>query len=133
VLRALYLGDAEVLGRLTREATETLGELAAERARGVRQHFQALREAGAVRTDLDLDAQVHLMQAVATGFFFVDALPTSPLDTRQRADLIAHTIAGALEVADPPREALADVLDGLVALYASLIDKFDEELRRRTR
>jgi AcrR family transcriptional regulator len=133
VLRALYLGDAEVLGRLTHEATETLGELSAERARGVREHFAALREAGAMRTDLDLDAQVHVMQAVATGFFFVDALPASPLDTQQRADLIAHTTAGALEVADPPREALADVVDRLGALYTSMIDKFDEELRRRTR
>jgi hypothetical protein len=122
-----------VLGRLTHEAAETLGELAAERARGVREHFRRLREAGAMRTDLDLDAQVHVMQAVATGFFFVDSLAASPLDDEQRADLIAHTMAGALEVADPPREALADVVDGLVALYASLIDKFDEELRRRTR
>jgi AcrR family transcriptional regulator len=133
VLRALYLGDAVVLGRLVHEANETLGELAAERARGVREHFRLLREAGAMRTDLDLDAQVHVMQAVATGFFFVDSLPGSTVDTSQRADLIAHTVAGVLEVADPPRGALADVVDELTALYASLLDMFDQEWRRRTR
>jgi AcrR family transcriptional regulator len=133
VLRALYLGDAAVLGRLVHEANETLGELAAERAGSVREHFRLLREAGAMRTDLDLDSQVHVMRAVATGFYFIDALPGSPVDARQRADLIAHTIASALEVADPPRDALAAVADELTALYASLIDKFDEEWRRRTR
>lgn len=133
VLRALYLGDAAVLGRLVHEATETLGDLAAERARSVREHLRVLRDAGAVRTDLDLDAQFHVLQAVSTGFFFVDALPGRPGGPQERADLLAHTVAGALEVAEPPRDALAGVVGELTALYTSLIDKFDEEWRRRTR
>ena len=133
VLRALYLGDAAVLGRLAHEAAETLGGLAAERARGVREHFRLLREAGAMRTDLDLDAQVYVMQAVATGFFFVDAMPGGPADPRHRAELIARTVAGALEVADPPMDAVAAVAGDIDALYTSLIDNLDEEWRRRTR
>jgi AcrR family transcriptional regulator len=133
VLRALYLGDAAVLGRLVHEATETLGELAAERARSIREHLRVLREVGVMRTDLDLDAQVHVLRAVSTGFFFVDALPGGPGGAPERADLLAHTVGRALEVADPPLDVLAGVVDELTALYTSLIDKFDEEWRRRTR
>ena len=63
VLRALYLGDVEVLGRLTHEAMETLGELAALRLSAVRSHIEVLREVGCMRTDLDLDAQRDLRRS----------------------------------------------------------------------
>jgi AcrR family transcriptional regulator len=131
VLRALYLGDAEVLGRLTHVAAETLGALAAERTRALRAHLALLREAGCVRTDLDLDEQVHVLQAVGIGFFFIDTLPTSPADPAVRADLMAHTVAAAIEVPDPPLAAVP--VDEIAGLYTVVHDKFHEEWRRRVR
>ncbi|HZG89391.1 MAG TPA: helix-turn-helix domain-containing protein [Pseudonocardia sp.] len=136
VLRALYLGDVAVLGRLTQEAAETLGELAAERVRAVRRHLELLRGAGCARTDLGIDEQVHVLQAVTMGHFVLDGLPaafTPRLDPEVRADLLAHTVAGALEVADPPHGALAAVVPQLIAVYTAVRDLFDEEWRRRVR
>jgi AcrR family transcriptional regulator len=131
VLRALYLNDAEVLGRLTHEAGETLAPIAEERNRALRQHLSMLRDVGCVRTDLDIDAQVHVLQAVAIGFFFVDTLPGSPIDPAARPDLLAHTVAAAIEVPDPPLAAVP--VEGITALYSTVLDQFHEEWRRRVR
>jgi AcrR family transcriptional regulator len=131
VLRALYLNDAEVLGRLAHEAADALGPLAEARNQALRAHLTLLREAGCVRTDLDLDAQVHVMQAVGIGFFLIDTLPTAPADPADRADLIAHTIACALEFTDPPLAAVP--VETITGLYATVLDQFDQEWRRRVR
>jgi AcrR family transcriptional regulator len=133
VLRAIYLGDAEVLGRLTHEAEETLGQLAAERSSTLRTHFDLLRTADALRTDLDVEVQLHVMVAVVTGFFHTDAQPGAPADPQVRADLVRRTIADALEVPDPSPAALVPVVDRMVPLYTSLIDRIGEEWRRRVR
>jgi AcrR family transcriptional regulator len=131
VLRALYLNDAEVLGRLSHEAAETLGPLGESRNRALRAHLQVLRNIGCVRTDLDLDGQVHILQAVGIGFFLIDTMPTAPADPADRADLIAHTIAGAMEVPDPPLAAVP--VETITGLYATVLDQFDQEWRRRVR
>jgi AcrR family transcriptional regulator len=131
VLRALFLGDAEILGRLTHEAAQTLGPIAAERDRALRAHLEVLREVGCLRTDLDVDAQVEVMEAVAIGFFFIDAQGSAPTDPVARADLLAHTVATALEVPDPPLAAVPG--DAIVALYSTVLDQFHQEWRRRVR
>ncbi|MCO1658171.1 TetR/AcrR family transcriptional regulator [Pseudonocardia humida] len=131
VLRALYLGDAEVLGRLTHEAAHTLGALAELRRRALRDHIALLREAGCLRTDLDVDAQVHVLQAVGIGFFFIDTLPGSPVEQAVRADLLAGTVSAALEVPDPPLDAVP--VEAVIALYTPVLDQFREEWRRRVR
>jgi AcrR family transcriptional regulator len=133
VLRVLYLGDLAVLGRLANEAAETLGELAAVRAEAVRLHIRLLREAGCLRTDLDVDAQLHVLQAVTSGIFFAEAMPGVPEDPRHWADLMAYTVAAALEIPDPPLDGLTEVLPQLAARYAAVIEKFDEEWRNRVR
>jgi AcrR family transcriptional regulator len=131
VLRALYLNDVGVLGRLTQEAAETLEPISSERNRALREHLSILRGAGCVRTDLDLDAQVHVLQAVGIGFYVVDSLDTSPADPAVRADLIAHTVAAALEVPDPPLAAVP--VETITGLYTTVLDQFDQEWRRRVR
>jgi AcrR family transcriptional regulator len=131
VLRALYLGDAEVLGRMTHEAATTLGALAAERSRALHTHLTLLRDSGCLRTDLHVEAQVHVMQAVGIGFFFVDTLPTAPADPLVRADLLERTVAAALEVPDPPLAAIP--LDEIAGLYVGVLDQFHQEWRRRVR
>lgn len=134
VARALELGDAEVLGKLTREATDTLSPLAARRAEISRAYLDALRGCGAVRTDLTVDEQLHLLGAVGLGFFAYEsqAGPTD-LSPTATAGLLAHTVAAALETPDPDRTALAGVVPGIVADLQSLVALVDEEVRRRVR
>jgi AcrR family transcriptional regulator len=129
VARPLYLGDGEVLGRLAHEAADTLGDLAVQRDAVGREAVGLLREAGVMRTDLGVDEQLYVLSAVGAGFF-VDAMPHAPTDPAARADLLANTIAAALETGAPPSAALAC---SIAARYRNLIAFIQDEGRRRSR
>jgi hypothetical protein len=98
VVRPLYLGDPEVLGRLAHEAAETLGG-AGRRRRDVasRRLFGLLREAGALRTDaLALEEQESTPAARRSDGVPVRrelASPASLPTADRRAALIAHSVA----------------------------------------
>ncbi|MGI5125460.1 TetR/AcrR family transcriptional regulator [Pseudonocardia sp. CA-107938] len=130
VARVLYLGDAEVLGRLVHEAGETLGAIAARRTEVQRGYLTRLREVGALRTDLSVDGQLAVLTAVGVGFFMSADAGTDPA---VQADLLAHTVAAALETADPSPAALSAGSAGVVAGLQSFVALIDEEWRRRVR
>jgi hypothetical protein len=54
-------------------------------------------------------------------------------DAGVRADLLAYTIAAAIEVPDRPPAAAASVAPAIAELLRSLITHVDDELRRRVR
>jgi AcrR family transcriptional regulator len=129
--RALYLGDPDVLGRLSQEASGTLGGLALVRDEVARRTLTLLRDAGCLRTDIGVDEQMHVLGAVGAGFFFVDALPGSPPDPVVRADLMAYAVAAALET--PSAHVTPEVAAAVAEAYRSLISHVDDEWRRRVR
>jgi AcrR family transcriptional regulator len=128
VARPLYLGDGELLGRLAREAAATLGGIATRRDVLAHDHFKRLRAEGCLRTDLPLDHQLHVLSAVGSGFFFVDGTPGAPTDPADRAALLAHTVAAALETGRAPSPALARAV---AAGYRTLTAHIQDEARRR--
>jgi hypothetical protein len=134
VTRPLYLGDGEVLGRLAHEAVDTLGELTRRRQEVGRAWFGLLRDAGLLRTDRDVDAQLYLLSAVTSGFYFVDTLPVpgAPGGRAERAGLLEHAVSAALEVPAAAGGAAA-VAPAVADLYRALIDHIDVEWRRRLR
>lgn len=129
IARTLYLADPEVLGRLSHEAIGTMQELSARRLEVLRRHMELLRAVGCIRTDLTIDAQVHVLGAVTAGFYFVDAQPLEP-DPEARADLLQHVIASALE---HPGPVPAQVVPEISELYRSLTVHIDNEWQRRIR
>jgi AcrR family transcriptional regulator len=134
VARPIYFGDTELLGRLAKEAANTLGPL---RQRGTElnhAHFQLLREAGLLRTDRTLAEQHYLLQAVGAGFWFLESfeLPSAPADPAARAELQEYALIAALEPADRP-EPTPELAEAVARLYESQIDLIDEEWRRRVR
>lgn len=134
VARPVYFGDTEMLGRLAKEAHNTLGPL---RERGIelnRSHYQLLRDAGLLRTDRTVAEQHYLVQAVGAGFWYLEPfeLPTAPGDPAVRAELQEYLLVAALEPADRP-EPTAGLAETVARLYESLLDAVDEELRRRIR
>lgn len=136
VARALYLGDAEVLGRLAHEAAGTLGELAERRNEIVRRHFWLLRGAGLVTDDLSADEQLLSWGAVMSGFFLLDGMPqggpfASGADGRV-GELIEHAVRRLLAGPAPEPDA-AHVADEVAVLYRPLIEYIDTEWRRRVR
>ena len=135
VARSLYLGDAEVLGRLAHEAAGTLGELTQRRQQAVLEHLRLLAEGGCLRPGLDVESAWYAFAAVGTGFFVVDGLGAGipDLAADARAELIEGTLAGALEVPDPPLAVLERVGPVIAQRYRALLEPIDEEWRRRVR
>jgi AcrR family transcriptional regulator len=134
VARPVYFGDTEMLGRLAKEALNTLGPL---RQRGLelnRSHFQLLRDAGLLRTDRTVAEQHYVVQSVGAGFWYLEPLelPSAPADPEARAELQEYLLAAALEPAGRPEPTVA-LAETVARLYESLLDAVDEELRRRIR
>ncbi len=138
VARVLYLGDAEVLGRLRHEAAGTLGELARFRNDVVREHFRILRGARLVADDLPIDEQIHSWGAVTFGFFLSggtagrDVDPFTPTDPARRGELLEHALRALLAgPADP--DGTAAVAGRVAELYRPLVAHIDDEWIRRVR
>jgi AcrR family transcriptional regulator len=135
VLRALYLGDAEVLGRLAHEAATTLGELTERRSEAFLEHLRLLQAAGCLRGDLSVDALRYMLTAIVMGFYTVDGmqLPGPDLEVTEKAALLEQAIAAALQVPDPPAAELERLAPAIAQLYRPLIEHIDHEWRRRVR
>jgi AcrR family transcriptional regulator len=133
--RALYLGDAEVLGRLVHEAADTLGARVGRRQEVLTEHLRLLHAAGCLRSDLGPEALIYMLSAIGAGFFFVGGMPggTPDLDVETRADLLEHAIAAAIQAPDPPTAELERLAPVVAELYRSLIQDIDHEVRRRVR
>jgi AcrR family transcriptional regulator len=101
LIKALFLGDQDVLGRLARKQLTTSAY--AERLQGFKAYLEILREHGLVRTDLSLLAQVHVWSAALAGFFLAEPLMPAEfsLSDEERADLMAETVHRTLETDRP--------------------------------
>lgn len=130
VQRPLYLGDAELLGRLAHEAAGTLNGITTRRDALLHDHLARLRAEGCLRDDLDLDAQRQVLDAVGAGFFFLDAMPGADPDPVARGDLLAHAVAAVLETGKRPSAELAGAV---AAGYRELTLHIRDEARRRSR
>lgn len=137
MLRALYMADVEMLGRLAHEASETLDSLTRRRDRVLDEHLRLLKDAGCLRPDLGLPALRYTLDAVTSGFFLRDGLGDRPareeLPVEERGELLAHALTAALEVPQPLAAELARVAPTVAGLYRSLLEHLDHEWRRRVR
>jgi AcrR family transcriptional regulator len=132
VARPIYFGDTELLGRLAKEATDTLGPLR-ERGNELNQaHLRLLRDAGLLRTDRPVVEQHYLLRAVSTGFWFLESFPVQSgrVDPDARAELQEYALAAALEVPGRP-DPTPELAESVAQLYESLIEHVDAEWRRR--
>jgi AcrR family transcriptional regulator len=135
VARSLYLGDAEVLGRLVHEAAESLGDFAARRQEAIVEHIGLLADNGCLRPGLDPESALYAFSAIGMGFVVTDGLGTGipKLEVDARADLLERTLAAALEVSDPPAAVLERIAPDIARRYRALLVHIDEEWRRRVR
>jgi AcrR family transcriptional regulator len=113
LLLALLARDDEMLGQLVRDVTgsplrEWNGELASDL-------FRLLREHGLLRTDLDVDTQRYVVDAVQTGFYLHQPALGSPDET---AAALHHTVHAAVEPPTAPDpDALTAVAPAVLARY----------------
>ncbi len=132
---SLYMGDADVLGRLVHEAGDTLGEFIARRQQAAVEHIRLLADGGCLRPGLDPESALYAFSAVGMGFMVIDGMGTGipELDAAARADLLERTLAAALEVPDPPAAVLERIAPGIAQRYRALLVHIDEEWNRRVR
>jgi AcrR family transcriptional regulator len=135
VARSLYIGDAEVLGRLAHEASGTVGELTTRRQQVLHEHLQLLESAGCLRAGLDPDSAGYAFSAIGAGFLFLEGLDLGvfAMDSAVRAELLERTIAAAVQAPEPPVAELARLAPAIAKLYRSLEVHIDNEWRRRVR
>jgi AcrR family transcriptional regulator len=97
LLKALFLRDRDILGKLAQGEYSNAAFL--ERAESFKSYLMALREHNFVRTDLSLQAQVHIVSVVYVGFFFGGPMLPDEfvLPDEEAAELMAETIHRTLE------------------------------------
>ncbi|OKI09506.1 TetR family transcriptional regulator [Streptomyces sp. CB02923] len=136
VLRALYLDDSDILGRLNDVAKKEMAELVAMSTETLRSQLVDLRAHGLVREDLSVDQQMYVCMATATGYFQAEVLfpERAPAPPEERADLFCHSIRTALEFhGEPDPRATAAAAPGIITRYARLEELSRQEVRRRLR
>jgi AcrR family transcriptional regulator len=101
LLKAIFLHDMEILGKLTQERYST--EAHRQRLAGFNAYLELLREHNLVRKDLSLQAQVYIFSAIFTGFFLAQPFMAEdyPLSDEEIADLMAETVHQTLEPDHP--------------------------------
>jgi AcrR family transcriptional regulator len=122
LLRALFLADAELLGKLARPA----GGVREDRHRLVSHAYvRLLAEHGLLRDDLDADAVAYAFQATLEGFIQAEATAGQQQESgiQDRADLLAGTVQRAFET----RRHLSPAAEQTIAtrvieLFARLAD-----------
>jgi hypothetical protein len=119
LMKAVLLGDIEVLGRLTHREHSSASY--GERLGGFTKYLEFLREHGLVRTDMSVREQMYTYSAIFMGFFL--AGPFVPdeftVTDEEMADLMAETVHRTLEPSDPPS---ADVLQKAAKMFMEYLD-----------
>ncbi|MGP4018408.1 TetR/AcrR family transcriptional regulator [Saccharopolyspora sp. 5N708] len=114
LMRALVIGDTELLGSLHESPTRSQGQLFSDR------YFALITKYGLVREDVP--HLVFSMNATITGFFLAASInpELEHLDDQAKADALADTVRRAFEPEDGPDQAT------LAAAAAEISALFDE-------
>lgn len=133
LLKALFLRDADVLGKLVH--SDLSNAAYAERVAGFKVYLELMREHGMVREDLDLDTQAQIWIAVFMGFLLAESLMPGEFSLRDErlADLMAETVHRALETDRAVSQDDAQRLSKALARYweratAAAQELFQQEL-----
>jgi AcrR family transcriptional regulator len=112
LVRAVFIGDVELLGSLRESSIRSQKMLANEH------YFQLMTQHGLLRNDFPNLA--YAMEATISGFFLTDADNPEP-DLDAKANAMARTIRTSFEPPDEPDPAtLRLISDQLIALFTDL-------------
>ncbi|KAB8141181.1 TetR/AcrR family transcriptional regulator [Chloroflexia bacterium SDU3-3] len=117
LLKAILLGDAEILGKLVH--TEQHSTLYHERIEAFGTYLRLLREHGLARTDLSLTEQIYTLSAIFMGHLQIGPLMPQgfELGDETLAGLIAEAVRRTLEPADLPATAARDAGEALQVYF----------------
>lgn len=132
LMQAVFLGDAEVLGKLIRQKprSDTIPALRP----GLERYLETLRAYGAIRADLSFTEALHVIVGTVHGFF--RTAPVLPSDYRlpdeHLADLLAETVQRALEAGREvwSRDEAGEVSRATLAYLDFAVEIARDRLRR---
>ncbi|WP_051580379.1 TetR/AcrR family transcriptional regulator [Pseudonocardia acaciae] len=131
LLRAMFSRDTELLGDLADEgAVEPMRGLKADLANEM---FELLRDRGLMRTDLDVDTQRYLLNAVQTGFYLYRPLSHAPeADPEVSGAALAYAVRAAVAPpGEPDPAALAEVAPSVLARCERFRDELAKAIESR--
>jgi len=135
LLKALVLGDKDVIGKLARSESSSVSTL--EKLEGFRAYLEFLRQRGLVRTDLSLRQELHVLAAIFFGFFLVSPLMPKELavSEEEAAELMAETadrtLSAGRAVSPEEAKAIAEAFRQYLNRYRSaVLEQHRQEIDR---
>jgi AcrR family transcriptional regulator len=139
LVKGMMLSDTDMLGELAHReyADPAVGPRfivgPQRRIEMGRAYIELLRSKGLVRTDMSIQAQIHMLLAISIGFLVADRFSPDEykLSPEESAELLAQTAHRTFEPGEPvPFEKVQEVHTIFVQLLNQLIDAVKERIQR---
>jgi AcrR family transcriptional regulator len=133
LIKAMLLGDTEVLGELARREYADPTSVTQRRVAFGLYYIDLLRSKGLVRTDISAREQLYILSATATGFMVADQfLPDEyKVSVEESAEMLAETIRRTFEPADPlSPEKMQEAHSLFIQHFDQLINAVKEQLQK---
>lgn len=120
LLRAAFIGDLELLGRLAKVSATS--DLQVRGSAVLAEYLRLLQEHGLLRKDMDLSELVFAYEATLTGYYVQEEATAERLgiSTERQAELLADTMRRTFEPEVTPREAAVAVAPRAIQLYGEI-------------
>src|SRR6266581_3960517 len=126
LIKGMILGDTDMLGELAHREYADPASVTQRRVEMGRAYMELLRSKGLVRTDMSIQAQIHMLLATSIGFLVVDRF--SP---EESAELLAETAHRTFEPGEPvPFEKVQEMQTIFMQLLNQLVDAVKERVQR---
>ena len=128
LIKAIMVRDIDMLGELVHG---TWGQANVEQQlEAFNAYIRYLREQGLIRSDTSIEAQVHMVEAIAMGFIVTDRfLPAKyQLADEERANLAAETVKCVFEIRRPDQNERQEAS----AHFQHMMDMAQEFLQKET-
>ena len=133
LIKGMMLGDTDMLGELAHREYSDPASVTQRRLEMGRVYMELLRSKGLVRTDISIQAQIHMLLAISIGFLVADRfLPDEyKLSPQESADLLAETAQRTFEPGEPvPFEKVQEMQTIFMQLLNQLVDAVKERVQR---
>lgn len=130
LLRALFTGDLEVLGKLARNADVGL---AGRQDAAFKDYLRLLAEYGLIHTMFDAHDLFFVYQSISAGFFVSESLlsPQTRVPAERMVELLAATVRRTFESeGTPPVAAVRVVATRVIEIFQEVVDVTHAYLER---
>ena len=137
LIKALFLGDIEILGELLHSDHPVLSRLMQSKALASEELFELMRGKGVIRTDVSISMQMYTYSAIITGFITVERYIPENLQQRysisleESVDALARTMRNTFEPDEPvPASTLQEIRTIFTQFYQQYLAAIQEQLQK---